>query len=204
MTAGTTIPAVPPQFFNDDGTPCVSGTLDSYIAGTTTRLDTYSDASLETENTNPVELDSEGRATIFLGPYTYKFVLKDANGVTIWTRDNIAAIAPWTTSADAVEIQTGTTGASETIDFQESARTVVLTLGASTAFTLDGMTSGGVYTIVFQTGAGSFAPTFTNTLLWENQTAHTFTTAASATDICVFSYIGTSLYVSCGSDFATT
>lgn len=87
--AGTTIPAVPPQFFDDNGAIAAGFSLWSYEAGTTTLLATYSDVDLTVANTNPIVLDSAGRATIFLQGASYKFVLKDTDGVTVWTRDNV-------------------------------------------------------------------------------------------------------------------
>lgn len=77
-----------PQFLDNSGAPLNGGKLNAYEAGTTTRQDTYSDSSLSTANTNPVVLDSAGRASIFLKNAAYKFVLTDSSDVTIWTVDN--------------------------------------------------------------------------------------------------------------------
>lgn len=67
----------------------------TFEAGGTTPLATYSDASLSTLNANPVEMDSAGRATIFLQPRAYKLVFKTAADATLWTRDNVLAFAPY-------------------------------------------------------------------------------------------------------------
>jgi hypothetical protein len=79
-----------PKFFavNASGTPYAGGKLYSYAAGLVTPQDTYSDA-IGTPNTNPVILDSAGRATVYLAPTAYSFELKDANNVSIWTADPI-------------------------------------------------------------------------------------------------------------------
>jgi len=82
------------QFFDNDGAPLAGGFLQAYLAGTTTPQDTYNDSDLDPmthANTNPIELDSSGRATvpIFLAPVGYKFVLSDADSNVLWTRDDV-------------------------------------------------------------------------------------------------------------------
>jgi hypothetical protein len=65
------------------------GLLYTYQAGSTTPKTTYSDAAGSVPNTNPVELDDVGSATIRLGTGSYKFVLLDqTNTVTLWEQDN--------------------------------------------------------------------------------------------------------------------
>ena len=71
-----------------DGTPNVGGKVYTYQAGTTTLATTYSDPGLTAENTNPVVLDASGQADIwFSGPY--KLVVQDANGVQLYSADNL-------------------------------------------------------------------------------------------------------------------
>lgn len=81
------------QFLDDNGDPLAGGFLYAYEAGTSTPQDTFSESDLAPghENTNPVELDSAGRAVIYLSPTpAYKFMLTDANLVPIWTQDNVS------------------------------------------------------------------------------------------------------------------
>jgi hypothetical protein len=52
-------------------------------------LATYTDATGTSQNTNPIVLDAAGGANIWLGANSYKLILKDASGVTIWTVDQI-------------------------------------------------------------------------------------------------------------------
>lgn len=97
MAQGTIMPS--PWFtgLDDDGNPLVGGKLYTVEAGGTypaNALETFSDVELQTENPNPVILDGGGRATVFLLGASYKFILKDANDVTIRTQDNISAISP--------------------------------------------------------------------------------------------------------------
>lgn len=88
MTASLS-PNAKQQFFTANGEPLVGGKLYTYEAGTTTPLATYQDADASIFNPNPVILDSRGEANVWLGLNRYKFVLKDANDVGIWTVDDI-------------------------------------------------------------------------------------------------------------------
>lgn len=76
-------------FVNGVGQPCATCTLQSYAAGTTTPIATYTDAAGVSVNTNPIVLDAAGGANIWLSNSTYKFVLKTALGATIWTVDQV-------------------------------------------------------------------------------------------------------------------
>ena len=77
--------------FSTTGQPLAGGSLYTYAAGTLTPLATYTDSTGGTPNTNPVVLDSTGSANVWMSRAAYKFVLKDANGVTQWTVDQINA-----------------------------------------------------------------------------------------------------------------
>ena len=80
------------QFLNNTGGVLAGGTLQFYVTGTTTPTSTYSDAALTTPNTNPITLNSAGRSdtSVFLdSTITYKLVLKDSGGSTIWTADPV-------------------------------------------------------------------------------------------------------------------
>jgi hypothetical protein len=74
------------------GDPCVGCFLYSYAAGTTTPLNTYTDSTGGTPNTNPVVLGTDGGAAIWLGASSYKFILKDTGGTPIWTVDNVSGV----------------------------------------------------------------------------------------------------------------
>lgn len=94
MANGTLAPS--PKFtgLDDNGNPLSAGKLYTYAAGTTTPLATWPQVTLTPgqENANPIILDAAGRATIFLSPTSYKFILKTSADVTIWTQDNIGAV----------------------------------------------------------------------------------------------------------------
>lgn len=73
------------------GAVLASAKLYFYVTGTTTPLDTFSDAGLSSANTNPVVADSAGFfGDIFLGNGgPYKAVLKTSADVTIFTEDPV-------------------------------------------------------------------------------------------------------------------
>ena len=105
----TVIPAIPPQYFTNAGDVAAGHLLFSYQAGTTTKQNTYTDSALATPNANPIVLDSAGRATIFLLPASYKFVLApptdtDPPTSPLWTRDNIVALSSFNVNVDITGI----------------------------------------------------------------------------------------------------
>ena len=108
--AGTAMLWVKPQWFDDNGNPCAGWYVFTYLAGTTTKTATYTDVALSVANTNPIILDSAGRATIFLDALSYKFVLAqaatDPPTSPLWTQDNVTAIPDLNTALDI----TGTAG----------------------------------------------------------------------------------------------
>lgn len=84
---------IPQQFFDNLGNPLVGGTLYAYLAGTSTPTNMFSDNAGTVAGTSVV-LDSRGEPTTFKliwldSGKSYKFVLKDSTGTTIWTIDNI-------------------------------------------------------------------------------------------------------------------
>jgi microcystin-dependent protein len=100
----------PQKFYGVDeyGRPLAGGLLYTYEAGTSTPLETYADADLSTENSNPVVLDAGGRASVFIpGGTPYKFVLKTSAGVTVYTEDEIEVPA-FVASAPAEGLPPGT------------------------------------------------------------------------------------------------
>jgi hypothetical protein len=85
-----------PRFraWNQAGTaPLAGGKANFYQAGTTTPLATYPtyvDALAGTNaNANPVVLDANGEATIFITSAAYKVLLQDSAAVSQWTIDNV-------------------------------------------------------------------------------------------------------------------
>ena len=96
MTVLLTPPYV--EFFDSDGNPLAGGKVYTYTAGTTTPKASFTDQGGGTPNTNPVILDSAGRADIWIEG-SYKIVVKDSLDDTIKTVDNITSFS---TLAEAV------------------------------------------------------------------------------------------------------
>lgn len=117
-----------PRFreFDSNGDPLSGGKLYSYIAGTVTPLSTFSDHDAVTPNANPVVLDANGAANIWISSaYSYKFILTDADDVVQWTVDNVSTSGsssegsgPWTEHA-ITDGQAATDLAGETLDLDE-------------------------------------------------------------------------------------
>jgi len=76
---------------DSNGKPLAGGKLYTYIPGTTTDKNAYSDYNYVTQHSVPIVLDSAGEATVYL-PGPYKLVLKDSNDVEQWTMGNIGGI----------------------------------------------------------------------------------------------------------------
>lgn len=71
------------QFIDASGLPLANGTVGYYAPGTLNPQATYQDQAGTIQNTNPIVLDSRGQAIIW-GVGTYRQIVKDASGVTIW------------------------------------------------------------------------------------------------------------------------
>ena len=69
---------------------CRFGYLYSYIAGTSTPQATWTDSTQVQQNLNPVKLNVNGQAPVWLDPtLTYKFKLTDALGNQVYTTDQV-------------------------------------------------------------------------------------------------------------------
>ena len=71
------------QFFDADGKPLAGGTISTYVPNTTTPKQTWQDHNGTAANSNPIVLDSAGRALMF-GDGEYRLLLRDAAGNLIW------------------------------------------------------------------------------------------------------------------------
>lgn len=84
------------RWFDNNGLPAASYQLQTYAAGTATPLatyPTYADAIAGTNpNTNPVVLDANGAAQVWVQAAFYKLVMMlpvAAGGATVYTQDNV-------------------------------------------------------------------------------------------------------------------
>ena len=77
------------QYFDMDGKPLTGGSIETYIAGTTTPVLTFKDFN-GGQNPHKITLDENGGATVVLRQDTvYKFIIRDKNGDIFKTIDNI-------------------------------------------------------------------------------------------------------------------
>lgn len=110
----TILPLAETQFTDALGAPLAGGSVYFYMPNTTTLKDTYQDANQTIANSNPVILDSAGRAIIF-GSGAYRQVVYDALGNLIWdqnTSESVVGQASFggtsTGSANAQIVSAGT------------------------------------------------------------------------------------------------
>jgi len=169
------------QFFDGSGAPLDSGTIEFRNPDTDALIPTYptaDDADAATNaNSNPLTLNSRGEASsgIYLVENTiYKIVLKDSDGATIWTQDDVRcpSRAAWysgtpqtLTDAGAVNLTTSTTW--------------VVTTGAA-ALTLADGSEGQRKFIVMKTDGGAATLTPTNL---GNGTTITFDDVGDSADL---------------------
>lgn len=99
-TAGATFIYGQYQWFDNNGTVLSGGKICTFAAGSATPHSTWSDSGLSVLNTNPVILNSGGRASIYLDGTNYKIQVLSAGtdntcatGTTIYTQDNVEDLA---------------------------------------------------------------------------------------------------------------
>jgi len=76
------------QAFDDSGDPLVGGKVYFYANRSAEFKDTYTDSKLVYKNTNPVTLNANGRATVWLSGI-YRVRMEDAAGTLIYSEDDI-------------------------------------------------------------------------------------------------------------------
>jgi len=104
------------QFFDDNGNPLSGGKVYTYAAGTLTPKATYTDASETTPLSNPVILDSAGRATIWISG-SYYIDVKTSADVAVKNTDNITAFNTSSSSINSLlPSQSGNAGKYLTTD----------------------------------------------------------------------------------------
>lgn len=118
------------QLLDNNGDLLAGGLIFTYADGTTTPLATYSTPG-GAANTNPVELDSAGRANIFITFDTaYKFVITEAGGdpdTPMFTVPGIIAesgLSTTTTYYEVILTYSGTPGAQGWMGGEEFKRSV--------------------------------------------------------------------------------
>lgn len=141
-----------PRFraLDNNGDPLVGGKLYTFEAGTTTPKITYTTEDETTANTNPIILDANGYADVWLIDGAYKFRLDDANDVVQWTVDDIIGE---TSSAFGSNFVTQSTNLNVTTAFNNN---VIICTAPLTLTLLTAASAGeGFYILVKNTSAGN-------------------------------------------------
>jgi len=124
----TILPEGMSSFYDNNGNPLSGGTIDFYIPNTTTRKDTYKDSGQTIVNSNPIVLDSAGRAVIY-GTGSYREVLKDSSGNLIFdvvtSEAVVSSLSAGGTSTGTEDAQVVSAGVFSFLDGQ----TIVFTAG---------------------------------------------------------------------------
>ena len=181
------------QFFDNNGNPLVGGKLYTYAAGTTTPQATFTSASGDTPNSNPIILNGGGRvpAEIWLTDgLVYKFVLYTSTDQLIGSWDNIIGInSNFVNFVTSEEVQTATAGQTvftlTTMQYQPGANNLVVYV--------DGVNQieGGTYSFV---ETSSTVVTFTSGLhvgaLVKFVSAETLSTGVTSADLVSYTPAG--------------
>src|SRR6516165_723034 len=73
--------------------PANGAKINTYLAGTSTPVATYTDVALSVPNANPIVADGNGQWYAYLTPgVSYKFVVTTSVGGAIYTQDNVTAV----------------------------------------------------------------------------------------------------------------
>ncbi len=82
------------QFTDGNGDPIENGSIRTLEAGTSNLKNTYADADTvsPTANLNPLPLDPNGRATMFLEPGLYDFEVMDEDDTVLYTVESVGDI----------------------------------------------------------------------------------------------------------------
>lgn len=149
MTAALTqLPAGRLQFFDTNNNPLAGGTVETYIPGTFTLVDTYTDITGATVNTHPIVLDALGSCAIWTTGQIRQIVW-DANAVQLW---DVVSEAPASTS--------GTLQAANNLSDVASASAARANLGLGTAATANIGTSGATVPLLNQSNSWVSPQTF--------------------------------------------
>lgn len=93
MSSASLAPLLRQRFFDLNGFPLAGGLLFSYESATATPLQTFTDSTGLTPNTNPIVLDADGYCDLWIGDTAYKFILQDSFGNQQYVVDPIQSLA---------------------------------------------------------------------------------------------------------------
>ena len=143
-------PQGPFRALTNNGAPLAGGKLYTYEAGTSTPKTTYTTAAGTSANANPVILDANGYANVWLDSGAYKFILKDSADVTLWTIDDIQGEA---STAFGAQVVTQSTNLALTNVYQNAI--INCTAGLTISLLAAARAEEGFYFVVRNTGSGN-------------------------------------------------
>ena len=130
------------QVCDGNGFPLAAGTIDTFVANSSTPKTTWTIADKSAANSNPIVLDSAGRAVIY-GDGVYRLLVKDAEGNTVWDQpsntlvsDAMAPVIIAPTIADALEALGVTDAIATAVAAEAAARATDIT-SVQTALTAE-------------------------------------------------------------------
>ena len=134
-------PVLRQRFLDANGNPLSGGKVFSYLAGTNTPTATFTDQSGATPNANPVILDANGEANIWIGAGSYKFILTNSDDVQQWVVDTVMGTDDAPASEAASLAQAAQAVAEQAKDDAETAETnaAASALAASNSETAAGL-----------------------------------------------------------------
>lgn len=202
-----------PQFFNATPTALSGAKLFFYAAGTSTKLNTYSDRGLSSANTNPIVLNSSGYPSveIWLQDLDYKVVLApstdtDPPANPIWSSDYVRArdsalIAKTLTGSGSPSgVVAGTAGSASILpDFYWDYTNAILYVCTTT-----GTTSTAVWTAVNATSAAAVVPPPQGYLTLTTATPIIASDVTAAVAVYYTPYVGNLVPIYNGSSFNPT
>lgn len=102
MAQGYSVP-LPQRLFTAAGLPADGWFITTYVAGTTTPLTTYSNATLTSANTNPIETDADGYYRCFVAAgVLVKIAVTNEASVAQFTLDNLEPMVDASGSSPSV------------------------------------------------------------------------------------------------------
>lgn len=114
--SGTVMPSPFQVVLDTNGDPVSGALIYTYTAGTTTAASTYTTSVLDVANANPIVADSAGRYVAFLPVgASFKFVIKDAGGVTLRTVDGVSAVPASSGNTDVLGLSADTIAAGNAV-----------------------------------------------------------------------------------------
>lgn len=153
--------------FDETNAPLVGGKVFSYISETTTPQATYTDSTGSAANTNPVILDGNGEADIYLNG-SYTIVLKDSNDVVQWSKDGLgnvlsvsSTITATSTTSNSIAVASKTFAIEAGKDFTAGGFVLMSYNGDPTKYMIGQIASyistSLVVNVLFINGSGTFA-----------------------------------------------